>query len=366
MKLRYRILGGLAAVVVVAVAAFAFVLSRTEPCGPAPGVAAGTETMQAIVYRCYGSPDVLALEQVEKPAAAGEEVVVRVHAAAVNPYDWHHMRGLPYLMRLGTGLGAPANIRLGADFAGTVVEVGEFVTEFEVGDEVFGGAAGAYAEYVTASPDRIANKPANVSFEEAASLPIAAVTALQALRDHGRLQPGDKVLINGASGGVGTYAVQIAKSMGAEVHGVCSTRNVDMVRSLGADHVFDYTNEDYTQSGQQYDVIVDMVGNHSLSANRKVMTDDGRFVIVGGAKGDWIAPLVAPLKAMILDPFVDQDMGMMIATMSGEDLAVLAGLMERGELRSQIDRRYPLAETADAIRYSEQGRARGKIVISLE
>ncbi|MEJ2129738.1 MAG: NAD(P)-dependent alcohol dehydrogenase [Woeseiaceae bacterium] len=366
MKLRYKILNSFLAVVVIVVGAFAFVLSRTEPCEPAPAIAPGTETMKAIVYRCYGSPDVLTFEEVEKPTPASEEVLVRVHAAAVNPYDWHYMRGSPYLMRLGSGLGSPKDIRLGADFAGTVVAVGDLVTEFTVGDEVFGGAAGAYAEYVTASPKRIARKPANVSFAEAASLPIAAITALQALRDHGALKSGDKVLINGASGGVGTFAVQIAKSMGAEVYGVCSTRNVDMVLALGADRVFDYKKEDYTQSGEQFDVIVDMIGNHSLLANRSVMAPDGRFVIVGGAKGNWIGPLIAPLKAMFVNPFVDQQMGMMIATMEGEDLAVLADLMERGELVSRIDRRYSLDETADAIRYSEEGHARGKIIIDLE
>jgi NADPH:quinone reductase-like Zn-dependent oxidoreductase len=322
--------------------------------------------MKAVVYRCYGSPDVLTLEDIEKPTPASERVLVRIHAAAVNPYDWHHMRGSPYLMRLSTGLGSPDNIRLGADFAGTVVEVGDSVTEFKPGDEVFGSASGAYAEYATASKNAIAIKPASVSFEEAASLPIAAITALQALRDEGHLQPGQKVLINGASGGVGTYAVQIAKSMGAEVYGVCSTRNVEMVRALGADHVFDYKKENYTESGQQFDLIVDMVGSNSLSANRRVLTSEGRLVIVGGAKGNWVAPLVAPLKAMLMSPFIDQEMGMMIATIDGDDLAILAGLMERGELTSAIDRRYPLSEVAEAIRYSEQGRARGKIIISLE
>jgi NADPH:quinone reductase-like Zn-dependent oxidoreductase len=366
MKLRYKIAGGLAALVLVLVAALALVLSHTVECPPAPEVANGIETMQAVVYRCYGSPDVLALEDIRKPAPAGEEVLVKVHAAAVNPYDWHHLRGSPYLLRLSTGLGSPDDVRLGADFAGIVVEVGEFVTEFQPGDEVFGGASGAYAEYVTASPDRIARKPAGISFAEAASLPIAAITALQALRDNGQLQAGEKVLINGASGGVGTYAVQIAKSMGAEVYGVCSTRNVDMVRSLGADNVFDYKKEDYTESGLEFDLIIDMVGNHSLLANRRVLAPDGRFVIVGGAKGNWIAPLIAPLKAMILSPFVDQQMGMMIAKMNGDDLAKLADLMERGVLTSKIDRRYRLTEAADAIRYSEQGRARGKIIIDLE
>lgn len=366
MKLRYKILSGFVAVVAIAVVALALVMSHTTPCEPAPALKAGTETMKAIVYRCYGSPDVLTFEDIEKPAPADAQVLVKVHAAAVNPYDWHHMRGSPYLMRLGLGLGAPKDIRLGADFAGTVVEVGEGVTDFQPGDEVFGGAAGAYAEYAVANTRSIAHKPASVSFEQAASLPIAAITALQALRDHGQLQPGQKVLINGASGGVGTYAVQIAKSMGAEVHGVCSTRNVEMVRGLGADNVFDYKKEDYTQSGQQFDLIVDMVSNHSLSANRDVLTPQGRYVIVGGAKGNWIAPLMGPLKAMVYSPFVDQHMGMMIATMDGTDLAELATLMERGELASKIDRRYPLSDVADAIRYSEEGRARGKIIIDLE
>lgn len=322
--------------------------------------------MKAIASRCYGSPDILTLEDIEKPTPSSEEVLVKVHAAAVNPYDWHGMRGSPYFMRLGTGIGSPKNTRIGADFAGTVEAVGESVTEFKPGDEVFGGAAGAFAEYVVARKNRIARKPENVSFEQAASLPIAAITALQALRDKGQLQPGQKVLINGASGGVGTFAVQIAKSMGAEVHGVCSTRNVDMVRSLGADHVFDYTKEDYTQSGQQFDLIVDMVGNRSLSANRNVLTPEGRFVIVGGAKGDWLGPLMGPIKALLMSPFVDQEMGMMIARMDGDDLAELAALMERGELASAIDRRYPLSEVADAIRYSEEGHARGKIIIDLE
>jgi NADPH:quinone reductase-like Zn-dependent oxidoreductase len=366
MKLRYKIMSGIAALVAIAVIAVALVMSHTNPCEPAPAVTAGTETMKAIVYRCYGSPDVLTFEDIEKPAPADDQVLVRVHAAAVNPYDWHHMRGSPYLLRLSTGLGSPENIRLGSDFSGTVVEVGESVTEFQPGDEVFGGAAGAYAEYVAANTRAIARKPASVSFEEAASLPIAAITALQALRDHGQLQAGQKILINGASGGVGTYAVQIAKSMGAEVHGVCSTRNVEMVRELGADNVFDYRNEDYTQSEQQFDLIVDMVGNHSLSANRGVLMPEGRYVIVGGAKGNWIAPLLGPLKAMLYSPFVDQEMGMMIATMNGDDLAELAALMERGALTSKIDRRYPLSDVADAIRYSEEGHARGKIIIDLE
>jgi NADPH:quinone reductase-like Zn-dependent oxidoreductase len=276
------------------------------------------------------------------------------------------MRGSPYFMRLGTGLGSPKQIRFGADFAGTVEAVGKDVTKFKSGDRVFGAAAGAFAEYLTFRENRAALIPDDVSFEEAASLPIAAITALQALRDKGNIEPGQKVLINGASGGVGTFAVQIAKSMGAEVTGVCSTRNVEMVRSLGADHVIDYKKEDYTEGGEQYDVIVDMVGNRSLSANRSVLTSAGHFVIIGGSKGNWLGPLMGPINAMIVNPFIDQEVGMMIAHIDGDDLAELANLMERGELSVVIDRRYSLSEVPDAIRYSEEGHARGKIIISLE
>ncbi len=321
--------------------------------------------MKAVVTRCYGSPDILTLEDIEKPTPADDELLVKVHAAAVNPYDWHGMRGSPYFMRLGTGLGSPSEIRFGADFAGTVEAVGAGVTKFKPGDRVFGGAAGAFAEYLTVRETRAALIPAGNTFEEAASMPIAAITALQALRDKGRIEPGQKVLINGASGGVGTFAVQIAKSMGAEVTGVCSTRNAEMVRALGADHVVDYTKEDYTDGREKYDVIVDMVGNQSLSANRTVMSANGRLVIIGGRKGDWLGPMMNPLKAMLMNPFFDQEMGMMIAHIDGDDLAQLAGLLERGEISVVIDRRYSLSEVPDAIRYSEEGHARGKIIVSL-
>ncbi len=366
MKLRYKIAGGFLVIVVVAITLFALTLSYTAACEPAPGVAQGAVTMKAVVNRCYGSPDVLTLEDIEKPSPADDEVLVKVHAAAVNPYDWHGMRGSPFIMRLGSGLGSPKEIRFGADFAGAVEAVGKNVTKFKPGDRVFSAGAGAFAEYLTVRENRIALIPDDVSFEDAASLPIAAITALQALRDKGKIEPGQKVLINGASGGVGTFAVQIAKSMGAEVTGVCSTRNVEMVRSLGADHVIDYKKEDYTEGGEQYDVIVDMVGNHSLSENRSVMSPAGRFVIIGGSKGDWLGPLMGPLKAMVMNPFVDQEMGLMIARIDGDDLAELAKLMERGELSVVIDRRYSLSEVPDAIRYSEEGHARGKIIITLE
>jgi len=365
MKLRYKIVNGILALLVLAIFSLALVLSHDSACTPSPVVSEGAEQMKAIVYRCYGSADVLELADIEKPTPADGEVLVKVVAAAVNPLDWHYMRGSPYFMRLGTGLGAPKDTRLGVDFSGTVEAVGGKVTRFKPGDEVFGGRTGAFGEYVVVAEDRaVVLKPDDVSFEQAAAAPIAALTALQALRDKGQLQPGQKVLINGASGGVGTYAVQIAKALGAEVTGVCSTRNVEMVRSIGADHVFDYTKESYTESGQHYDLIIDMVGNHTLSANRQVLSPEGKFVIIGGAKGNWLGPMIGPLKAAMLSPFVDQDIGMMIASMNSADLTTLGELMQSGEVTSVIDRRYRLSDVPDAIRYSEEGHARGKIIIS--
>jgi len=270
-------------------------------------------------------------------------------------------------MRLMVGLGAPNRTSMGVDFAGTVEAVGKNVKRFKPGDEVFGGRSGAFAEYVTVPEDRaLALKPANMTFEQSAAVPIAGLTALQALRDKGKIQPGQKVLINGASGGVGTFAVQIAKSFGAEVTGVCSTRNMEMVRSIGADHVIDYTQEDYTKSGKRYDLIIDMVGNHSLLANRQVLNPDGIFVMVGGEKGDWLGPLMRPLKGLMLSPFVDQEFVMLLARLRKDDLAVLSDLMQAGKVTPVIDRRYTLSEVPAAIRYSEEGHARGKIAINLE
>ncbi len=322
--------------------------------------------MKAIVYCDFGSPDVLRLEDIEKPAAGDDQVLVRVRAASVNPLDWHYMRGTPYVMRMGAGLRKPKVTQLGVDFAGTVEAVGKNVTEFKAGDEVFGGRAGAFAEYVAISGARLARKPGNITFEQAASVPIAAITALQALRDHGKVQPGQKVLINGASGGVGTFAVQIAKWLGAQVTGVSSTRNVELVRSLGADQMIDYTREDFTQGGQRYDVIVDMVGNHSLSAYRRVLNPKGIYVMVGGRKGRWLAPLDRVAQMVVYSAFVDQEMGMMLAKITREDLAILGELMEAGKVTPVIDRRYTLSEVPEAIRYLEEGRARGKVVISVE
>jgi len=326
--------------------------------------------MKAIVYCDYGTADVLRLEDVETPVPGDDELLVRVHAAGVNPLDWHYMRGTPYVMRLGSGLRKPKDTRVGVDYAGTVEAVGRNVTRFKPGDEVFGGRSGALAQYVVVRQDRaVALKPANVSFEQAGVVGIAGTTALQGLRDAGALQPGQKVLINGASGGVGTFAVQIAKSMGAQVTGVSSTRNLELVRSLGADHVIDYTKQDYAAGAERYDVILDNVGNRSLAENRRVLAPTGHYVLIGGGgpdDGHWIGPFVKPLQALVLSPFVSQHEGMFLANLTGEDLQRLAELMQSGAVAPVIDRRYPLSETAEAIRYLEQGRARGKVVITVE
>ena len=367
MKLRYKILNGILGFLTIAIAALAITIGYTSECTPPPSVAAGTDTMKAVVSRCYGGPEALEYLDVEKPKPGPKDVIVEVKAAGANPLDYHYMRGSPYLMRLSTGIGRPGDQSMGVDFAGVVVETGDEVSRFAVGDRVFGGRSGAFAEYLIIPEDRaIALMPDTVGYDEAAAIPIAAVTALQALRDSGHLKAGEKVLINGASGGVGTYAVQIAKALGAEVHGVCSTRNVDMVRALGADHVFDYKNENYTESDNEYDLILDMVGNESLSANRNVLKPEGRMVLVGGPKGDWLAPLWPPLKAAILSPFIDQQIGMMLAVLTGDDLDYLATLMADGRLTSQIDTHYPLHDTAAAMRYLETQRARGKVIISME
>ncbi len=370
MKLRYKIAVGFFGLIAVAIGALAIAVSYTSPCESSPvgaADAAGGNNMQAIRYNCYGGPEVLEFGAVETPVPEGNEVLVRVHSAAVNPLDRHYMRGSPYLMRLGSGIGAPKDPRVGVDYAGVVEAVGPEASNFAPGDRVFGGRNGAFAEYLVVPDDRgIAHMPPQISYEEAAAVPIAALTALQALRDKAQVQAGDKVLINGASGGVGTYAVQIAKALGAEVHGVCSTRNVELVRSLGADRVWDYKKENYTESNEQYDVIVDMVGNHSIGANLALMKSDGVFVMVGGAKGDWIAPLVGPIGALLKSPFVSQELVVLLAQIEPEDLGAIADLMAEGEVRSVIDRRFRLDQVAEAIRYSETGRARGKIIIQVD
>lgn len=323
--------------------------------------------MKAITYREYGGPEVLQLEEVEKPVPKDDQVLVRVRAATLNPYDMHFLHGTPYFMRLmGAGLRKPKFTGIGVDFSGVVESVGKNVTGFKLGDAVFGGHQGALAECIVISEQRLVKKPDNISFEQAGAVNIAAKTALQALRDAGKLQPGQKVLINGASGGVGTFAVQIAKHLGAEVTGVSSGRNTELVRSLGADHTIDYTQQDYTQGGTQYDLIIDNVGNHSLSANRRVLKPNGRYVMVGGPKGKWIKPMDRIAAVMIYSKFVHQEMGMMMARASNDDLALLADLMQQGRVTPVIDKTYKLSEATEAMRHLETGRARGKIVIQLD
>jgi NADPH:quinone reductase-like Zn-dependent oxidoreductase len=333
-------------------------------------IATPNNPMKAIVYCDYGLAN-LKLEDVEKPTPNDDQVLVKVRAASVNPYDWHFIEGTPYIMRsMGVGLRKPKDTRLGVDFAGTVEAVGKNVTQFKPGDEVFGGKGGAFAEYVCPRADRaVAIKPANITFEQAAAVNIAGITALQALRDKGKVQLGQKILINGASGGVGTFAVQIAKSLGTEVTGVCSTRNVDLVRSLGADHVIDYTKEDFTKSAQRYDVILDNVTNRSLLECRRILTPKGKYVMIGGGGPNdqgLIGPLANPIKAMLLSPFVSQEMGMMMADANKKDLTILADMMQSGKVKPVIDRTYKLSEVPAAIAYLEAGHARGKVVITLE
>src|SRR5256885_157912 len=368
MRLRSKILSVILILVSAAVVSLALAVSHDSPCGPAPVLSAKTQLMKAIVHRCYGSPDVLGFEDIEKPTPADDQLLVKIHAASVNPLDWHYMRGRPYLVRLDSGFGKPEDPRLGVDFAGTVEAVGKNVKRFKPGDEVFGGRHGAFAEYVTVREERaVVLKPANVTFEQAASVPIAGITALQALRDKGRIHPGQKVLINGASGGVGTFAVQIAKSFGAEVTGVCSTRNVDLVRSIGADHVIDYTREDFTHGAQHYDLILDNVGTHSLLEYKRVLNPKGIYVMIGSTTiGNWFAWLATPIEGLVLSPFVSQKFGMFIAELNREDLATLGDLMQSGKVTPVIDRRYKLSETPEALRYLEQGHARGKVVLSVE
>jgi NADPH:quinone reductase-like Zn-dependent oxidoreductase len=324
--------------------------------------------MKAIVYTKYGSPDVLQLKDVDKPAPRDGEVLIEVYAASVNAYDWHFLTADIFLVRLmGGGLLKPKNTRLGADVAGRVEAVGKNAHQFQPGDEVFGDLAGhgngSFAEYVSAPERAFALKPANLSFEEAAAVPMAAVTALQGLRDEGHIHPGQRVLINGASGGVGTFAVQLAKYFGAEVTAACSTRNVDQARSLGADHVIDYTKEDVTRSGQQYDLILAANGYHSLSAYKRALTPKGIYIMAGGSKAQIF-------EAMLLGPWMSKSggkkMGGVSAKPNQEDLNFVKGLLDAGKIVPVIDRRYALSETAEALRYLGEGHARGKVVITVK
>ena len=321
--------------------------------------------MKAIVYENYGSPDVLQLKEVQKPTPAEGEVLIKVHATSVNWGDWHNLRADPFLVRLAAGLLKPKNQILGFDVAGQVESVGENVKQFQPGDEVFGdiyaSGGGAFAEYVAVPENALVSKPANLTFEEAVAVPVAAVTALQGLRDHGQLQPGQKVLINGASGGVGTFAVQIAKAMGAEVTGVCSTRNVDLVRSLGADHVVDYTQEDVTQNGQRYDLILDNVGKPSVyrRLHKHSLTPKGIYVVAAGSFSLQI--FIGPWMSMT----GKNKIGTYMTMTKIEDVEYLKGLLESGKVMPVIDKQFPLGEVPEAIRYLDGGHARGKVIIKV-
>ena len=317
--------------------------------------------MKAIVYDRYGSPE---LREIDRPDVADDGVLIRVHASSVNPADWYAMTGRPYIARPAVGLRRPRHNVLGTDVAGRVEAVGGSVTQLRPGDEVFGAGTGAYAEYLSAPANRLVPKPANLTFEQAAAVPVAALTALQALRDKGRVQPGHRVLINGASGGVGTFAVQIAKSFGAEVTGICSTRNVDMVRSIGADHVVDYTREDFTTGGRRYDLMIDIAGSRSFSECRRVLAPEATLVIVGGPKTNrLLGPLSHVLKTRLASVGKSQKVVFFVSKNEKDDMVVLHDLLEAGKVTPVIDRRYELSEVPDAFRYLGEGHARAKVAI---
>jgi NADPH:quinone reductase-like Zn-dependent oxidoreductase len=316
--------------------------------------------MKAIVYTKFGSPDVLQLKEAEKPKPKDNEILIKVRAASVNAYDWRHLRADPFLIRLmGAGLLKPKHKILGADIAGQVEAVGSNVKQFQPADEVFGeGSYGGFAEYVCADENRFVLKPANLTFEEAAAAPMAALTALQGLRDKGRIQARQKVMINGASGGVGTFAVQIAKSFEAEVTGVCSTTKMDLVRSIGADHVIDYTQEDVTKNRQQYDLIFDIAAYRSVSKYKRILSSGGIYVLAGGS-------IARMIQLMFMSKIGAKNMSVMVANVNQKDLLFIKELLEAGKVKSIIDKRYPLSETAEALRYLEEGHARGKVVITV-
>jgi NADPH:quinone reductase-like Zn-dependent oxidoreductase len=322
--------------------------------------------MKAIVQERYGTADVLELEDIDEPVVGSSDVLLRVQAASVFIGDWHIMTGLPYLIRMASGLRGPKVRVRGQDVAGRVEAVGKDVTRFQPGDEVFGTCDGSFAEYATARTDKVAPKPANLTFEQAATVPTTGSTALQALRDVGKVQPGQKVLIIGAAGGVGSFAVQIAKAFGAHVTGVCSTTKVDLVRSIGADEVIDYTRDDFAEAAQRYDLILDIAGNRSVSQLRRALAPRGTLVIVGGEGGGrWFGGIDRQLRASLLSPFVSQKLGTFIAKPNGQDLVVLKELIEAGKVTPVIDTTYPLSEVPAAIRHLEEGHARGKVVITV-
>jgi NADPH:quinone reductase-like Zn-dependent oxidoreductase len=321
--------------------------------------------LKAIVRTKYGSPDVLELREIDKPVPKDNQVIVRIHAASVNPLDWHILRGEPFLVRLmGFGLLKPKHQILGADMAGRIEAVGTDVIQFKAGDDVFGSGIGGFAEYASLREDKLVLKPVAMTFEQVAAVPVAGITALQALRDHGQLQSGQQVLINGASGGVGTFAVQIAKALGAEVTGVCSGKNLEMVRTIGADHVIDYTKEDFWRGGKKYDLIVDNAAFYSIRKPLRALKPTGVYVLVGGSTST-----ASILQSLILNPLISRIEGKKIvsfmASINQADLAFLKELLETGKVVPVIDRKYSLSETPQAIRYVEEGHARGKVIISV-
>ena len=368
MSLIARIAGGLVALMIFAVVALAIALAHDSPAGPLQPPPPGAVRMKAILYRRYGPPETLKLEEIEKPAPAPNELLIRVHDAALNPLDWHYMRGTPYIVRLQLGMGRPRRYRLGEDFSGTVAAIGPQISHFKVGDEIFGTADGALGEYATSTEAGLAVKPAGISFAQAAAVPIAGLTALQGLRDYGHLAAGQRVLINGASGGVGTFAIQIARSFGADVTGVCSTRNVELVRGLGAGRVIDYSKEDFTTDAQKYDLIFDTIGNHSLGDYDRMLTPGGVVVMVGSPSYEpWLGPLVGLMKTRLMSPFLRHPAVIFFADANNTaDLETLRDLMQAGRLVPVIDRSYPLSESAAAMRYLEQGHARGKVIVGVQ
>lgn len=372
MRLRTKILGAVVAIFGLAAAVTLLAMRYNAPCRAGPPLPSGTPSMKAVLRRCYGPADVISIEDVAKPSLRDGEMLVKVRAVAINALDSHMLHGDPYVvMRFAGGVGAPRNASLGVDYAGTVEAVGKNVTGFKPGDEVFGGSGtqSAFAEYVRvyAAFATVALKPANVTFEQAAAVPVAALTALQALRDAGGLRAGQQVLINGASGGVGTFAVQIAKALGAEVTGVCSTRNVDAVREMGADHVVDYTREDFMQSGQRYDLIIDIAASRSLAEYGRALKPEGVYVIVGAAgRGRWLGPLAPAFKTLAYAPFASARFIAFAANLNKGDLLFVAELMKQGKVKSVIDRTYASSEIRDAFRYFDEGHARGKIVVTFD
>jgi NADPH:quinone reductase-like Zn-dependent oxidoreductase len=369
MRRRNTVLLTIGGLLLAGAGALALVLSHDAAC-PAPATAGAAEaapaSMRAVRVHCYGEPAAaMTIEHVPIPVPAEDELLVRVHAAGVNPLDWHYLHGKPYVMRLSAGIGRPASSAAGVDFAGTVEAVGAAVRDYRPGDAVFGMRNGAFGEYlVVREAGSVARIPDGIGFEEAAAVPIAAVTALQAVRDAGRVGPGSRVLVNGASGGVGTFAVQIASALGAEVTGVSSARNTALVASLGADHTLDYAVANFTQGGARYDVIIDNVGNHGLAAMRAALVPDGILVMVTGPKtGAWLGPLGRMLAGMVTGPFVSQEQVTLFAQGNREDMAVLRDMLAAGTLRAVVDRRFTLDQVPDAIGWLAQGRTRGKNVV---